>query len=160
MRLRPLQVFAGLLPFTLGLFWFHGWDESRRAQDLVASGPPLAGRVLAVRSYPRRSWKVDLSLPGPGGATRVELILPKRDHEAVPATLEVYAAGLPGGGVTYRTAASVREAAGESTARHLAGAALFGLPLAGMLYYLLVRIPFGAPRRSLHQRWREERPAG
>ncbi len=159
MRLRPLQVFASILPLTLGLFWFHGWDETRRAQELIQSGPPLTGRILGARSYPRTSWKVDLSLPSPAGAIRAEVILPKREYEAVPSTLEVYASRLTSGAVTYRTASSVRAAANESRLQHLAGAALFGLPVAGMLYYLLVRLPFGAPRRSLRQRWQEDRPA-
>lgn len=160
MSIRPFQAFLLICPFAVGLFWFDGWQKSLRAQGLLRFGQPITGKVVSSGYLRHGTYRAELKFPASSCFTRGEVSLSRREFDSLKDSLEVYPRELGGGSYSFRTATSVVEEAGESPLRHAGYGAFFGLPLAWMLYYLVVRIRVGSPRKSLKERWEAEKSGG
>jgi hypothetical protein len=161
MKLKKHQVFLFGWLLVACIAYFCLWHLSQTARDKIRDSQPVTGKVTASSFVPRSNTRsIDLKIPTTLGLTQCHASMTKSDYQANSSrwpNVDVYVSKdykppLP---LECWTVTDVNDDASQAVGENLLYATYIGFMGGLFFYYLIVRIRFGSPRRSMKDRWAE-----
>jgi hypothetical protein len=156
MRLRPHHIFLAILPLSFCLFYFHFSQEAQRAQVRIQNDKHIVGKVIKVKYGGKGAWSADVVIPPTFGITDCNVSVSKKEAKSLNGTIDLLVGKLMNGQYICWSLASVKETASGTMIEHINYGIVFGALLTTMTHFIVIRIPYGSPMRSLKKRWAEK----
>jgi hypothetical protein len=156
MSVRPYHVFLMIWTLMAYLFYFDSTQEKQRAQERIQYDKRVAGKVIRAHEIRNHLWSVDLVIPPSFGITKCNISVFLSKYEALNGTMDLLVGQLDNGEYYCWSVRDVTGTATKTTEDNLGRGIFLGFPMTIFLYYFVVRIRFGSPRRSTKTRWEEE----
>ena len=159
---KPYHVFLLLWLIATSLAYFHFSNETQTAQDTIHNAKRVSGKVVKANYLIRtKDYRVEVNVPPTFGITQCSGSISSDEYAATPSrgrVVDMYV--IPDRNAVLRcwAASELDKRASRPMANQLTLSGGLGLGFACFLYLLVVRIPFGTPRKSLKNRWFEEIP--
>ena len=160
--LKPYHVFFVIWLLATGLAFFLVANETKTAQDTIHTAKRVSGKVTkADYSIKTKNYWVDVSIPSTFGITQCSGSISSDEYAAMPSRgglVDMYVNPDRNAPLRCRAASELDKIASRPRADQFGLSLGLGLGAGLLLYLLVVRIPFGTPRKSLKNRWSEAIP--
>ena len=161
LMLKPYHVFLVIWLLATGLAFVLVANETKTAQDTIHTAKRVSGKVTkADYSNRNKNYWVDVSIPSTFGLTHCSGSISSDEYATMPSRgglVDMYVNPDRNAPLRCWAASELDKSASRPTADQFGLSLGLGLGAGLLLYLLVVRIPFGTPRKSLKSRWSEAR---